>query len=74
MISFVWKGIHILIVSAPIDIPELCRVRFEISWVNDVSIVFTRFRSYNLLNNSLVASKVRQTTVYTHTCSTHQYE
>ncbi len=59
MISFVWKGIHILIVSASIDIPELFRVRFEIRWVNYVSIVFIRFRSYNLMNNSLVASKVR---------------
>jgi hypothetical protein len=37
-----WKGINILIVSASIDVPELCRVGFKISRVNYVSIVFVR--------------------------------
>jgi hypothetical protein len=42
MVTFVWKGINILIVSASIDIPELFRVGFKISRVNYVSIVFVR--------------------------------
>ncbi len=42
MVTFVWKGINILIVSASIDVPEFCRVGFIISRVNYVPIVFVR--------------------------------
>ena len=72
MVPFMWKGIYILIVSGSIDIPELCRVRLKICWVNDMTIIFVRFRSDDLMNDSLIACEVRKTTVDTHACSTHQ--
>ena len=70
MIPFMWIGINILIVSGPIDVPELCWVSLEICWVDDMAIVFVRLRSDYLMNYPLVACEVRKTTVHAHTCST----